>query len=217
MSNDRTDINSAKLGATLFVPAIAMAMFSWNAQADFVSHDIFARLGNHSGQPTTLVGHFVYNTDDSLLSFDQQEFFQVVSFSWKSPNTNDTYTIDEAQGLIWYAPLAALDPDANTSRDVLASGLPSGLGTAPFIDSVTGKNLSISPFVSGDYPRWFEDGFGFGAKYHGTYATRFVASFNALPVPPAVWLFGSGVLGFIGIARKKKTALSTIEQAGTSG
>jgi choice-of-anchor C domain-containing protein len=31
-------------------------------------------------------------------------------------------------------------------------------------------------------------------------------SVNPVPVPPAVWLFGSGVLGMIGIARRKKAA-----------
>ena len=28
----------------------------------------------------------------------------------------------------------------------------------------------------------------------------------AIPVPPAVWLFGSGLLGLVGMARRKKTA-----------
>jgi len=27
-----------------------------------------------------------------------------------------------------------------------------------------------------------------------------------IPVPAAVWLFGSGLLGLVGIARRKKTA-----------
>ena len=31
-------------------------------------------------------------------------------------------------------------------------------------------------------------------------------SVNAIPIPPAVWLFGSGLLGMIGIARRKKAA-----------
>jgi len=30
--------------------------------------------------------------------------------------------------------------------------------------------------------------------------------FEVVPIPPAVWLFGSGLLGLIGIARRKKTA-----------
>jgi hypothetical protein len=29
---------------------------------------------------------------------------------------------------------------------------------------------------------------------------------SAVPIPPALWLFGSGLLGLIGIARRKKTA-----------
>jgi hypothetical protein len=29
---------------------------------------------------------------------------------------------------------------------------------------------------------------------------------NAVPIPPALWLFGSGLLGLIGIARRKKAA-----------
>jgi hypothetical protein len=31
-------------------------------------------------------------------------------------------------------------------------------------------------------------------------------SVNAVPIPPSVWLFGSGLLGLIGIARRKKAA-----------
>jgi len=33
----------------------------------------------------------------------------------------------------------------------------------------------------------------------------------AVPVPPALWLFGSGLLGLIGISRRNKTAQQTLE------
>lgn len=33
-----------------------------------------------------------------------------------------------------------------------------------------------------------------------------VAAVNAVPVPAAVWLFGSGLIGLVGIARRRKTA-----------
>lgn len=31
-------------------------------------------------------------------------------------------------------------------------------------------------------------------------------SISAIPLPPALWLFGSGLLGLVGIARRKKAA-----------
>jgi hypothetical protein len=38
-------------------------------------------------------------------------------------------------------------------------------------------------------------------------AERFTyASFTPIPVPAAVWLFGSGLLGLVGISRRKKSA-----------
>ena len=38
-----------------------------------------------------------------------------------------------------------------------------------------------------------------------TATTAFTSSAVLVPVPPAVWLFGSGLLGLVGIARRKKT------------
>ena len=37
------------------------------------------------------------------------------------------------------------------------------------------------------------------------YDVRPYASFTVVPVPAAVWLFGSGLIGLIGIARRKKS------------
>lgn len=31
-------------------------------------------------------------------------------------------------------------------------------------------------------------------------------SFTVVPIPPAVWLFGSGLLGLVGVARRKRAA-----------
>jgi hypothetical protein len=36
------------------------------------------------------------------------------------------------------------------------------------------------------------------------YAFNFSSNLPTIPVPPAVWLFGSGLIGLIGIARRKK-------------
>jgi phospholipase/lecithinase/hemolysin len=41
---------------------------------------------------------------------------------------------------------------------------------------------------------------------HSIIADRFSATLAAVPLPPAVWLFGSGLLSMIGISRRKKAA-----------
>ena len=35
--------------------------------------------------------------------------------------------------------------------------------------------------------------------------TTGTGTFNAVPVPPAVWLFGTGLLGLVAVARRRKT------------
>jgi len=40
----------------------------------------------------------------------------------------------------------------------------------------------------------------------GTVGSGTVQSLAAVPIPAAVWLFGSGLLGLIGMARRKKAA-----------
>lgn len=63
----------------------------------------------------------------------------------------------------------------------------------------TGPSYS---FVSTD---WDADGNAGAAMIDGPF-TGFNANFNvnAVPVPAAVWLFGSGLLGLVGMARRKK-------------
>ena len=55
-----------------------------------------------------------------------------------------------------------------------------------FYDGIT--NITPS-FISDNY-RW--------AVFEG--------NVSAVPIPAAVWLFGSGLLGLVGVARRRKTA-----------
>lgn len=57
------------------------------------------------------------------------------------------------------------------------------------------------PMTSGGFP-------GFNANFDITsvHFDSFVTAPAAVPVPAAVWLFGSGLLGLVGIARRKKKA-----------
>ncbi len=54
---------------------------------------------------------------------------------------------------------------------------------------------------------WDGDGILGGAMINGPFG-GFSANFNmtAVPVPAAVWLFGSGLVGLVGVARRRKAA-----------
>ena len=55
---------------------------------------------------------------------------------------------------------------------------------------INGNGLAGIPMIDGAFP-------GFSANFN--FATT-------VPVPAAVWLFGSGLLGLVGVARRKKAA-----------
>jgi hypothetical protein len=67
-------------------------------------------------------------------------------------------------------------------------------GTLPLSDDGIGGN----PMVAGPFP-------GFNANFDFT--SIHIESFtptSAVPVPAAVWLFGSGLMGLVGVARRRK-------------
>ena len=50
-------------------------------------------------------------------------------------------------------------------------------------------------------------GSAWGASFDGTqYSELYNVTITAVPVPAAVWLFGSGLLGLVGVARRKKSS-----------
>jgi len=67
-------------------------------------------------------------------------------------------------------------------------------GAAPFTDD----GIAGSPLIDGPFP-------GFNVNLDiGSGNSMTVLSVSNVPVPAAVWLFGSGLLGLIGMARRKK-------------
>jgi hypothetical protein len=66
-------------------------------------------------------------------------------------------------------------------------------GTLPLIADTIGG----SPMKAGPFP-------GFNANFDITSVTITSYVTSAVPVPAAVWLFGSGLLGLAGVARRKK-------------
>ena len=78
------------------------------------------------------------------------------------------------------------------------------LDNPDIIDPATGLNMELDAFT-GEYNYiWFEGGFDEdNGETHGN--ANFLDAFgaNPVPIPGAVWLLGSGLLGLIGIRRKK--------------
>ena len=74
--------------------------------------------------------------------------------------------------------------------------------------STGNQNLPFD-LVMGDTVSFTFSSTNFSASDNGTYLTGFTASAtgnvtgSVVPVPAAVWLFGSGLLGLVGVARRK--------------
>lgn len=80
---------------------------------------------------------------------------------------------------------------------VFGSGLfgATATGFMPGNDTDIPGSSSYFRYDNFDFIQWFDGGPG---------NTRFVVTGSVVPVPAAAWLFGSGLLGLIGVARRKK-------------
>jgi hypothetical protein len=99
-----------------------------------------------------------------------------------------TTTLDTA--LISTAPAQCADDVANG----VAAGNCLGLNPSSEIGVIAGNDgLGGSPMIDGPFA-------GFNANFDIT-----SAHINPIPVPAAVWLFGSGLVGLAGVARRRKS------------
>ena len=76
------------------------------------------------------------------------------------------------------------------------------------VDFINATNIVLSGTgIISSTDAGLDDSFGswsFGANSAGTNFTWNSASNAVVPVPAAVWLFGSGLVGLVGMARRKK-------------
>lgn len=115
---------------------------------------------------------------------------------WETVNSDATnHTFHNTGNISWATNLTYLDHVANAGGPL---GTASGVGS-----EVVAKSFFLAPglysLVLGGNPS-----FDLGQTgQHGFWATLTVSE---VPVPAAVWLFGSGVTGIIALARRKMTA-----------
>ena len=68
----------------------------------------------------------------------------------------------------------------------------------------SGESIDLVGIVDGIYGILFQ---GIATGTAGGSVTGIVALVSAVPVPPAVWLFGSALLGLIGVSRTRKSTV----------
>ena len=136
------------------------------------------------------------NNTPIVLNFDPMGF-PGESFDLYLVNTTSTgwtsLTIEYVSDDPWAPVMVGLNLlGAGTSTPSLTSVLHN-----PNTGIISGMEVSFSPLEQ----QWLHiDGFA------DTYAVPFslVIQTSAVPIPAAVWLFGSGLIGLIGVARRKK-------------
>ena len=141
-----------------------------------------------ANEPSNPAFQSLYNNGYDLsfadLSDKVANIYEITDKSWL-PNNGVGLTFADLAGFQIKAPTIA---ELTTGWLGLGSGAPRELGTntAYGVNWVFGDTLSN--YVSGD------PGYIVGND----------ASVSAVPLPAAVWLFGSGLLGLIGISRRQK-------------
>ena len=68
-----------------------------------------------------------------------------------------------------------------------------------------GSNCDVGDTYVLDYSATVPTG-GFAGVFYALHLVGTIGEVSQVPVPAAVWLFGSGMLGLIGVARRKKQA-----------
>jgi len=101
--------------------------------------------------------------------------------------TGDTATIDfSGWGILWND--APIDLSSGLSNGIATITCDAGSGCA------NGAGYVLDYFANAD----------FGASGISNYSLHLEGTISAVPVPAAVWLFGSGLVGLVGIARRRR-------------
>lgn len=185
--------------------AIATALLLATGAANANVFEMFDTNGDVVGVPdTTITDVRDFGTGTWTLSSTTPFFgVQWTAHSGTVYDTAGTYTFDTIQGGVYTVELAA----GYTLGHILFNwGAVSDIDVVNIWDAdgnsidVDGDGISGLAMIDGAF-------MGFNANFSTTGATLEVnPAVSAVPVPAAVWLFGSGLLGLVGVARRKKAA-----------
>ena len=130
------------------------------------------------------------------------------SINFTSPTTSD-FIIAEISGN-YSTPGFVLNSSPTVDISVgsinITFDISSPLDPVPSILTPFNYSVDIGQLSAGDWyltPLFFVDG-EFDNSVFSTLPSFTVSAVPTVPVPAAAWLFGSGLLGLIGVARRKK-------------
>jgi hypothetical protein len=111
-----------------------------------------------------------------------------------------------ANGGVIFAELFSELSGGGVSKTELLSGAPLPPNADPDVWTTATFNTTLGPDVSGGVTLQLKASCGAVAGcIADVYFDNASMTVNAVPVPAAVWLFGSGLLGLVGVARRRKS------------
>ena len=151
--------------------------------------------GSHSGAPN---GSESPNIDNPWLFFGNTGMHQTTSAANVLTATGNAATIDFSGWSVTWNGIADIPMGAGawgTNAEGVAD-------VTCGVDCGDGDSYTLT--YTGRVPAG--DPSSFGNVAYRLNLTGTVSAPSAIPVPAAVWLFGSGLVGLVGVARRKKTA-----------
>jgi len=170
----------------------------------------FQAIGNGFGGPGSLVlGNMGFNWSGSngipvSIVLDAAGFFAAGGDGYTTSENITGGATPATDGYLFGTKVYTLpvgpSPMATTTWNTTSIDPPLALGDNPSGTlPLTNDTIGGSPMGAGPFPGW-------NANFDIT--TAHVTSFDpgVIPVPAAVWLFGSGLLGLVGVARRRKSS-----------
>jgi len=157
--------------------------------------------GSHSGAPGTVAGE-TPTVDNPWLFFGNTGMSGTESASNVLSASGNTATVDLSG---WVVAWNNLDSAAGVPTVPMGSGAWFGTTTDGVAQVTCGVDCGDGDTYTLIYSATVPDGdpSNFG---NTQYLLSLTGTVSAVPVPAAVWLFGSGLIGLAGVARRRKAA-----------